>query len=466
MQVIRSIWADIGAFNKDWQTLVADWVELEAWTSLPQKPVRARNRLRRTWLLGLGRDYYRWTTEMIRQQDPHHLILGVRFGGTPPVEMARAARGWTDALSINVYAADARLDEGLFRGLHRAGRQPVVISEYSFHALDGRSGNRNLSGFIWGHVIDQQARRDAYRLFTTRLASVPFIIGADWFQWNDEPPSGRGDGEDVNFGIVDLQDRPYEELVRTIVATAITLDPIHAESGSLASDAMWRPPTEPRPSFVIPHLSTPIVLDGALAEWDAQAGLGPLRHVPKVGVERSDERRSPQVMIGWREEGLYLGVVVFDRSVQGAPREYLEQPSHHWRIRTFDAIELTLATSPVARDQTWYDEHSLHLVFVTDRQDPSGGTVLRWHHPGDSLAGHVIPDPDVRYGLAWRPDGYAVELLLPASALGEHAPEPGSLMAGNLFIRNWQPAVDHYWAATEFAPPSLWGRLGLGPFTP
>ena len=71
MQIIRSIWADIGAFNKDWQTSVADWVELEAWTSLPQKPVRARNRLRRTWLLELGRDYYRWTTEMIRQQDPH-----------------------------------------------------------------------------------------------------------------------------------------------------------------------------------------------------------------------------------------------------------------------------------------------------------------------------------------------------------------------------------------------------------
>src|SRR4029078_11946138 len=87
--------------------------------------------------------------------------------------------------------------------------QSVMITEYSFHSLDGRSGNRNTVGFS-AQVLDQRARADGYRLFTPRAARVPYIIGVDWFQWSDEPPSGRSsDGEDVNFGMVDVDHNPY-----------------------------------------------------------------------------------------------------------------------------------------------------------------------------------------------------------------------------------------------------------------
>ena len=65
---------------------------------------------------------------------------------------------------------------------------------------------------------------------TTRLARVPYIIGADWFQWCDEPPAGRSsDGEDVNFGIVDVHDKPYTLLVNSIRQTAPLLNPLHAQ---------------------------------------------------------------------------------------------------------------------------------------------------------------------------------------------------------------------------------------------
>ena len=41
---------------------------------------------------------------------------------------------------------------------------------------------------------DAKMKAERYKQFTEYLASVPAVVAADWFQLNDEPPSGRGDG--------------------------------------------------------------------------------------------------------------------------------------------------------------------------------------------------------------------------------------------------------------------------------
>ena len=64
----------------------------------------------------------------------------MRFRGFAPPEIVKASRGYTDAQSINYYVNDGRLDEEMFRMMNEESDQPVILSEYSFHALDGRSG--------------------------------------------------------------------------------------------------------------------------------------------------------------------------------------------------------------------------------------------------------------------------------------------------------------------------------------
>jgi hypothetical protein len=155
--------------------------------------------------------------------------------------VARGARGLTDAQSLNYYASDALLDSETFHSISDESDQPLIISEYSFHALDGRSGNRNASHFP-AQVADQQARANDYRGMTSRLARVPFVIGADWFQWMDEPPSGRlGDGEDANMGVVDIHDRPYEALAESVRETTPILNNLHAGSITVRDETVWRP---------------------------------------------------------------------------------------------------------------------------------------------------------------------------------------------------------------------------------
>jgi hypothetical protein len=240
-RVIRDTWPSLQAFNRDWNTTFNSWSDLEGHPKLPMGAKNGYDVLQNRWLVHYSQSYFRLTTELIHKYDPNHLVLGCRYRGWAPPEVARGARGFTDAQSLNYYASDALLDAGVFHSISEESGQPLIISEYSFHALDGRSGNRNLSRFP-AQVADQESRAAGYRGMTSRLARVPFVIGADWFQWMDEPASGRlGDGEDANMGLVDVHDRPYEGLSDAVRETTPILNGLHAGSIADRDEMVWRP---------------------------------------------------------------------------------------------------------------------------------------------------------------------------------------------------------------------------------
>src|SRR4029078_4820811 len=68
----------------------------------------------------------------------------------------------------------------------------------------------------------QRDRAEAARRSLELLARDRTVVGVEWFQYTDEPPGGRYDGEDHNFGLVDIEDRPYEEV--TQVCATFNLD--------------------------------------------------------------------------------------------------------------------------------------------------------------------------------------------------------------------------------------------------
>lgn len=459
MRIIQTLWPTPADFAKDWKLSLSDWAELDQWAALPHEPAAAYGRLFTAWLSHLAEDYFRTTTTLIRKYDPNHLILGVRFKGYAPLEVVRASRGYTDAQSLNYYVSDARLDLDLFRMMNEQSGQPLIISEYSFHSLDGRSGNRNTVGFA-AQVLDQQARADGYKLFTTRLARVPYVVGADWFQWHDEPPSGRdSDGEDVNFGIMDVDDRPYDHLVEAVRQTTPTLNRLHAAAHMDEHRDVWRESFAAKPVMNVPRLASVLRLNGELSDWPAAAKLAGVRHSQTVGLERSP-LPVPNVYLGWRPEGLYLGLEVFDNDIAAAPA------SGWWWTR--DSVELWLSTQPVTADQNAYDVHSHQFFFVP--QDPAShgglaGVVGQWHRPGDSLNDHLIPHPAVRQSTRILSDRYVVEMFIPASALKGFEGKSGAQMAFNLHVRNFQHAIDYFWSAPKEVMtqlrPNTWGTLEL-----
>ena len=459
VEVIRNLWPQLDQVNAAWGWQLANWAALDQIKVLPREPVESYTHLQSAWLEHLMGDYFRHTSELVRKYDPNHLVLGIRLAGYAPEEVIRASRGFTDVQSLNYYVSDALLDNQLFRNLSELSDQPVVLSEYSFHALDGRSGNRNTIGFA-AQVTDQQARADAYRLFTTRCARTPWVIGADWFQWADEPPSGRSsDGEDVNFGVVDVDDREYPLLVDSIRKTASQLNPLHLASSKDQGTDLWRDAYTGLPSQKIPYLALPVRIVGELSGWPESARLQNIRITQTVGMERM-QLPLPLIYMGWRPEGLYLGMEVYDQDVLAMP------VTGRWWTR--DMVEFWISTRPVPADQNGYNPFCHQFVFVpTDPALNNGtaGEVGQWHRPGDALKDNLVPHPEIQYSCRLLMDRYVVDMFIPASSLHGWDPKQYPTLAFNIHVRNYQHAAAYFWSAPKEVQtqlrPRTWGTLTL-----
>ena len=55
----------------------------------------------------------------------------------------------------------------------------------------------------------------------------PALVGTHWFQWLDQPATGRNDGENYNIGLVDVTDQAYAEMVAAAKLTHGRLYEVH-----------------------------------------------------------------------------------------------------------------------------------------------------------------------------------------------------------------------------------------------
>ena len=156
----------------------------------------------------------------VRKHDPNHLNLGLRFGGSlPPAEMLRASAAF-DVYSLNVYSTS--INRKTLEEIYRVTGRPIIVGEFHF----GVPGRGLAPGLV--QVRDQAERGVAYRYYVEQAAAFPAFIGSSWFQWVDQPNTGRMDGENYNIGLVDVTDRPYHELIEAMKTTHRRLQAVHA----------------------------------------------------------------------------------------------------------------------------------------------------------------------------------------------------------------------------------------------
>jgi hypothetical protein len=155
----------------------------------------------------------------VRRNDPNHLNLGIRFGGTPPDDVIALARGF-DVYSMNKYRWAPPKE--FIDKVYAIQKLPILIGEFHFGVPE-----RGLApGLV--QAMNQTERGVAYSYYVEHAAEHPAIIGTHWYQWIDQPVTGRFDGENYNIGWIDVTDRPYPELVAAAKATHAKLDDIHS----------------------------------------------------------------------------------------------------------------------------------------------------------------------------------------------------------------------------------------------
>src|SRR5262249_18393925 len=212
-------------YRNEWSELLRDFEPapgVESWETFSQhgvlylRPGGNGIQVQRRFLGILAERYYSLVRDIIRKYDSRALILGDRYQSFYYPEVARACARYVDAVSSNLNAhwSDGGFTRFYLETLHRLCGKPVIIGEFYMAARDNRSGNRNSRG-VYPVVPTQKERASGFRRTLETLLTYPYVIGADWFQYFDEPMLGRYDGENFNFGLVDIHNRPYEDLVRT-----------------------------------------------------------------------------------------------------------------------------------------------------------------------------------------------------------------------------------------------------------
>ena len=174
---------------------------------------------RRTFMYRTYQKLVEAVSAAIRKHDPNHLNLGLRFGSTTPAEIVRASRLF-DVYSLNNYAYSVNQRE--IDKVRDLIDRPVLIGEFHF-GTPGRGMPPGLK-----QTSNQEERGVAYRYYVENAFRDPSIVGTHWFEWVDEPSTGRFDGENYNIGFVDVTDRPYPELVEAAQATHKRLAAIHS----------------------------------------------------------------------------------------------------------------------------------------------------------------------------------------------------------------------------------------------
>ncbi len=212
---LRGRYADIARLNEAWHTACASWEKLLVEpVKVPAAMTDACKADLKGFLALFARRHFEVAAAALKKADPNHLNLGCRFANLPPdMEIVRAAADTCDVVSFNVYEPALLTDKWAFTST--LGK-PCLIGEFHFGALD-----RGMFNVGCNSAHDQGERGRLYAQYVRSAWALPAFVGCHWFQYHDEPLTGRWDGENYNIGFVSNADYPYWELVnaaRTINA--------------------------------------------------------------------------------------------------------------------------------------------------------------------------------------------------------------------------------------------------------
>ncbi len=285
-------WAEL---QKDFESDGAgNFEELDEHGMLYLRPGSKGIHVYRRFLGLMAERYYALVREIVRTYDKRGLILGDRYQSFYYPEVARASASM-DVVSMNLNAGwnDGTFPRCYLDSLHALSGRPIIVSEFYMSAEQNSTGNKNLTS-TFPVVATQKERAVGFRNTVEALAHLPYIVGADWFQYYDEPPRGRDDGEDYNFGLVDVHDHPYEALTKT--AQSLDLMAMKKATRTARPDASLGVP--PAPANPLGNFTIRV----ALKDWDRERGF----------VKSTSQFPVADLYVCWNQDAIYLGLYAQD----------------------------------------------------------------------------------------------------------------------------------------------------------
>jgi len=254
VEFMKRRYGSVAAMGAVWSPGVAGWEEFASLKEIEPVPGAedAAREDREDFTLMAARRYFRVATETMRRYDPNHLIAGSRFiSWTTPAAVVIAAGEYLDVVSVNHYelgplgkqtfnnlnaSVTPAGGDPSFENYYRLARRPLMVTEFGFRSMD--SGLPNTwppPVLVQPTVPTQAARAKKYARYARGWAKRSYFVGHHWFKFMDEPKEGRFDGENGNYGLVNIEDEPYGKFVDAVSEVNDGVWKLHRESGQAMS---------------------------------------------------------------------------------------------------------------------------------------------------------------------------------------------------------------------------------------
>lgn len=200
-------YGSIESLNTAWGMAYDGWEGMAESNEVPESETYKQDA--QVFFVATVERYFELCRDSIKRVAPHRLYLGCRFISTDAVRpvLAAASAKYCDVLTVNIYAHSAANFP-----VQDMPDMPVLIGEFHFGAKGVEARGMFRPGLA-NTGFTQAERARAYRRFVEGALVHPNIVGAHWFQYRDQPLTGRGDGEAYQIGFVDVMDLPYTEMI-------------------------------------------------------------------------------------------------------------------------------------------------------------------------------------------------------------------------------------------------------------
>ena len=443
-------------YGDDWPGFTADfqppdgvgsWPALLASTApTHMKPGGNGIAVVREWTGIVAEHYYTLAAKAIRAADPDALYFGDRLPIYYDPAAVKAMARHVDAIATNYNSdsGDGWIAHYFFDGLEKlSGGKPVLVTEWFFAASENRTGNSN-NGHLMT-VATQAERAVGAAAATANFAAFPEIIGAHWFQYYDHPKGGRPDGEDYDFGLVDINDRPYEELTQALTGANLLAPKTHATATA---------PPQPGNGIELPRAAISLT-DRSLSDWPKPASLLPPL-VPSPGAVDFGE-----IYLSWSDKGLNLATIGQDYyDIDLFPYDGPFPLAESYRLE----IGVDVGAGP----------KRMTLFFIPPRER---GTVHHDYQPMVAELCDGAAEQAIAHGCAAPPGAEAVyfgadqpritaEMTIPWSALGIAPPAPGASIRAEVAMTSWHRerwmSISGKPPEADLADPTGWHVFKLG----
>jgi hypothetical protein len=291
-------------YGGDWRRFTADFIPpagVASWDGLLKsvafthmRPAGHGIAAVREWTGIVAERYYALAEKTIHAADPDALYFGDRLPIYYDPAAVRAAARHVDVIATNYNpdSSDGWIAHYFWDGLEKlSDGKPVLVTEWFFAANQNRTGNKNNGHLMTVETQEERARGAAAA--SDNFAAIPALVGTHWFQYYDHPKGGRPDGEDYDFGLVDINDQPYEEVTEALSEANRLAPGIHdaAKAEPAAMDG-----------YELPHAIISLT-DHSISDWPKPTSLLPPL-IPSPGAVDFGE-----IYLSWSDQGLNLATV-------------------------------------------------------------------------------------------------------------------------------------------------------------